>query len=483
MVLNYHLMHPGGGSSPADPNAIFYLDGRYHFHYILRHPYADGESFSFIHVTSPDMVNWSWQATKLQPSFTGHGMYSGTGFITEEGRPAAIYHGQGSERNQIAVAKDNQLSDWEKPYPVEPLNPDGSTVDVERYWDPDCFRIGEYYYAISGGTKQPLFKSTDLCNWTFVGEFLSRELPDTMIGEDISCPNFFKLGKRWVLLCISHSLGCRCYIGDWDSTAEQFVPEKHVRMNWRRDEQPVYGLFQRTDFFAPESVLTPDGRRVMWAWVTSAGREGVLLKKSIQSLPRELSLPDDSILRIKPLSELESLRYDRVSLTDITIANPVTDHRGLVPPLQGPALQHIAELDGDAYELRIVVPRQEADRKLFGFTLFGNSGGGGLPILLRPETGTIRVGTTEAPFALSDLPAGEDVELRVFIDKYIVEVFANNRQALLAAHMDYAESSTLYGFTVGKETTIKSLEIWHLRPVNEGFYDAQRNRIWEPDRQ
>lgn len=95
-VLNFHLMHPGGGSSPGDPNAAFYLDGTYHLHYILSHKWKDKGSFSFVHVTSPDMLHWTWQPTKLQPSFTGHGMFSGTGFITKEGKPAAIYHGQGS---------------------------------------------------------------------------------------------------------------------------------------------------------------------------------------------------------------------------------------------------------------------------------------------------------------------------------------------------------------------------------------------------
>ena len=33
--------------------------------------------------------------------------------------------------------------------------------------------------------------------------------------EDISCPNFFKLGDKWVLTCISHRLGCRYFIGDF----------------------------------------------------------------------------------------------------------------------------------------------------------------------------------------------------------------------------------------------------------------------------
>ena len=59
MTLNYHLMHPGGDSSPGDPNAAFCLDGVYHLHYILKHPWKDGYSFSFVHITSPDMLHWT----------------------------------------------------------------------------------------------------------------------------------------------------------------------------------------------------------------------------------------------------------------------------------------------------------------------------------------------------------------------------------------------------------------------------------------
>ena len=110
LALNIHLMHPGGPSGPGDPNAAFYLDGVYHLHYIIKHPWQRQSSFSFIHVTSADMLHWTWQKTKLQPSFTDHGMFSGTGFITKDGRPAAIYHGQASGRSQIVIAKDNQLS-------------------------------------------------------------------------------------------------------------------------------------------------------------------------------------------------------------------------------------------------------------------------------------------------------------------------------------------------------------------------------------
>ena len=477
--LNYHLMHPGGESLPGDPNAAFYLDGLYHLHYILRHPWKDRQSFSFVHVTSPDLLHWTWQSTKLQPAFTGHGMFSGTGFETKDGKPAAIYHGEGSGRNQIAIAKDRKLSAWEKPFPVEVKNADGTEAKMS-HWDPDCFLIGDTYYAISGGPNPPVFKSKDLKNWTLIGDFVRQQLPDVTIGEDISCPNFFKLGDKWMLLCISHPLGCRYYIGDWDAKAEQFVPQKHGRMNWSRLEQPVWGLFNRTDFFAPESVLTPDGRRVMWAWVTSAGPDNKLLNKTIQSLPRELSLPADGVLRIKPLRELEGQRGEPVTLSDVKLGRPVTGHGDRVPPTAAPSLQRIAELPGDAVEIRITIARGEAERKLFGFTLFSDRKGGGLPIMLRPETGTLRVGATEAPFAIADLPAAEDIELRIFVDKYLVEVFANDRQAVLAAHLDHRDKRGLDAFTVGASTTLKKVEIWELKPTNQGFFEAQKSRIWQP---
>jgi beta-fructofuranosidase len=213
------------------------------------------------------------------------------------------------------------------------------------------------------------------------------------------------------------------------------------------------------------------------------GPDDAVLNKTIQSLPRELSLPADGILRIKPLRELEAQRFDHVTLDDVVIAHPITGHRDNVPPTDAPALQNIVELDGDAYEFCIVISREQALRKLFGFVLFADQDGRGLSIMLRPDAGTLRVGTTEAPFAVADLPDGEDVELRIFVDKYLVEVFANSRQAVLTAHMDYSKKHRLDAFSVGEKTAIKKIEIWKLKPTNQGFFDAQINPIWHPERQ
>lgn len=477
LVLNYHLMHPGGASLPGDPNAAFFLDGVYHLHYILAHPWKDRTRFSFVHVTSPDMLHWTWQTTKLQPAFTGHGMFSGTGFMTKEGQPAVIYHGEGSGRNQIAIATDRKLSDWAKPYPLDVRNADGTEAAI-NHWDPDCFLIGDTYYAISGGENPPLLKSKDLKKWTKAGDFLSHDLPDVAKGEDVSCANFFRIGNKWMLLCISHDLGCRYYLGDWDTKKEQFVPERHGRMNWRRESQSLFSRESwRVDFFAPESVLTPDGRRVMWAWCSTIDRnDGRMSDLTIQSLPRELSLAQDGSLRIQPLRELESLRYDSHVAENVELKNV---QRTLLAD-RCPAGTKIAETT-DACEVRVTISREEAERKLFGFSVFSDGSGGGLPIVFRPENGTLRVGQAEAPFALTDLPIGEDIVVRIFIDRHLVEVFVNDRQAMIAHFPAYPGRTELGGFTIGASTILKKVETWKLRPTNQGFLEAQKNRIWEPE--
>ena len=157
-------------------------------------------------------------------------------------------------------------------------------------------------------------------------------------------------------------------------------------------------------------------------------------RQTIQSLPRELGLHADGSLSISPLRELETLRLPGTELANITVgAEGLTTEvfRDGAPPGEV-----IASLPGAAVEIRIVVAREQAERKLFGFSLFSDGSGGGLPVVLRPETGGLRLGSSEAPFSLADLPAGEDLELRIFIDKHVVEIFANDRQAILSNYCE-----------------------------------------------
>ena len=274
-----------------------------------------------------------------------------------------------------------------------------------------------------------------------------------------------------MLLCISHPFGCRYYLGDWDAENEQFVPTSHKRMNWRREGQSDRSSIM--NFLAPESVLTSDGRRVMWAWLATLDEE--IDGKTIQSLPRELSLNGDGTLKIAPLRELKSLRYDEEKMVNFEADMKKKAYGGFV-------LKEIAQLSNDAIEIEASVSREETKNKQFGFHLFSDGQlTSGFPIVINPASRSIRVGKTEAPFFVDDLPAHVDVNIRIFIDKYVVEVFVNNKQAVFDACIDYDQYKGLYAYSAGESTTFKEISIWKMKPTNQGYFKAKENRIWEPD--
>ena len=428
--LTYHLLHPGpGGAMPGDPNCAFYWKGRYHLHYIYNHK----AGCAFAHVSSKDLVHWTWHPTTLFPKTTGHGMFSGTGFITKEGRPAIIYHGQGSGRNQLAFALDDKLEQWTKPVPILPRDASGQVPEM-NHWDPDCWLNGDTYYATSGGGNPSLMKSSDLKDWKFLGPLLSDDYPANIgmpKGEDISCGNMFKIGKKWMLLCISHGLGYRYYLGDFKD--EKYLPDFQAMMSWNGN-----------NYFAPESVLTKDGRRVMWAWLLNLP----IAPCGIQSLPRELELPADGVLRIRPLLELEALRYDRKQEKGLTVRSDTS--------------QRLKEISGDALELEVAVKAPQA--KEFGLdVLCDKDGANGLRIAVMAESKTLVVGKVAAPF---ELKAGEDLTLRVFIDKNLVEVFANDRQAAVAALKYTPENLGLSLFSKGGDIVVKVVKGWKMKSIS-----------------
>jgi beta-fructofuranosidase len=230
-----------------------------------------------------------------------------------------------------------------------------------------------------------------------------------------------------MLLCISHNLGCRYYLGEWKD--ETFTPRAHGRMNW-------HGI----DFFAPESLLTADGRRVMWAWCAVDGPP-----TGIQSLPRELLHPGDRILRIAPLRELEMLRADEKRATEIAVV------AGAPRLLDG--------VSGDALELSITIHRGSARR--VGLLVHSDAAGeGGLAITVDAEAGTLSIGEVEAPF-----DCGSEVTLRVFLDTSLVEVFADDRQAMVYSHAHRPGDDRV--FLVADDAVTADVTSWRMNSMYE----------------
>ena len=175
-----------------------------------------------------------------------------------------------------------------------------------------------------------------------------------------------------------------------------------------------------------------------------------MLPCGIQSLPRELELPEDGVLRIRPLRELESLRYDGKQEEGITVKSD-TVHR-------------LKEISGDALELEVTFKSPAA--KEFGLdVLCDKNGENGLRVASCAESKTLRVGNVHAPFELKE---GEDLTLRVFIDKNLVEVFANDRQAAIAAGKYVPENLAIRLFSKGGDVMVKAVKCWKMKSIYAG---------------
>ena len=333
---------------------------------------------------------------------------------------------------------------------------DGKLMTNMPYFDPDIWINDGIYYGVNGRSSNEsavMMKSDDLKDWDYIGELLHPDFDEEKLGvgrdEDISCANMFRLGNKWVLLCISHRLGCRYFIGDFKD--EQFLPEQHGMMNW-----------VAWDFFAPESLLTSDGRRVMWAWCTPK----VMKKKNpvpreidfnellagkiqtgIQSLPRELSLSEDGTLRIKPLRELEQLRTEEKRKENLTVKSDTT--------------QLLKGIAGDTMELEIVLEAPTA--KEFGIkVLCDQEGKKGFTISSGKEKKTLNVGYIKPPFELQE---GEDLTLRIFIDKNLIEVFANDCQAAIGWHDYDPKDLHVSLFSKGGDLRVKSVSSGQMKSI------------------
>ena len=445
----YHFVMPEGVAMPFDPNGAIHWNGRYHLFYIFQDTRLGKRSDHWGHVSSADLFHWRHHPTGLHD-----GMYSGNCFLNREGVPTICYHQKG-QGNAMAVALDDDLNEWKKldSNPITPATREGDEHHGKyRSWDPFGWLEGDTYYAIFGGQRPAIAKAPSLeGEWKYAGDLFAHGVEGVSLDEDVSCPDLFELGGRHVLLCISHRLGCRYYVGEWRD--EQFHPESHAQMSWVDNS-----------FFAPESLVDDRGRRIMWAWILDEPLFGARTKhgwSGTLSLPRVLSLGDDGLLRMDVPEEIEALRYGGVQMGPFVV--PADEE----VPIDG--------VTGSSLEL--VVEMESAEASHFGVKVCTSPDGqeetsvfyDAEKRLLKVDTN--RSGPEDTPKAVEaapfELKPGERLKLRVFVDKSVVEVFANSRQAIARRIYPSRQDSTgVRVFSAGGDTRVHSLDAWKITPSN-----------------
>jgi beta-fructofuranosidase len=310
-----------------DPNGLCQWRGRYHLFYQFRPEGVDRVRWG--HTVSDDAIHWRDLPIALYPD-KEKDCYSGQTLV-EPDRVVAMYHGTQSG-NSIATASDPLLLNWRKHpgnpvVPIVPVTEDGAPY---RVFDPCIWKEEDGYYALSGTYKDGergvdcrnvdhLFRSKDLAKWEHLGPLIEDGF-HTEPGEDGAVPNFWPIGNgKHMLLFFSHKCAGQYYVGVYDKATHRFAPEYHGRMN--------YGSYTIGSLHAPSATIDDKGRFLAIFNI----KEGKADRgwNDIMTLPRSLSLNEDSSLRIEPVAEVESLRFDHQQ----------------VAPMELPANQEIT-LDG-----------------------------------------------------------------------------------------------------------------------------------------
>jgi sucrose-6-phosphate hydrolase SacC (GH32 family) len=276
-------------------------------------------------------------------------------------------------------------------------------------------------------------------------------------------PDFFPLADKHVLVFASHKRGGQYYVGRYAD--DRFVPERHGRLNW-----PGGSLI------APITMLDGKGRRILVAWVNEQYREErsrIAGWAGTLTLPRVLSLDDRGRLLFEPAPELAMLRLDHRRAPDAALG---ADAETTLAGIQGDTLEVALEMESAGateFGLKVRCSPDGAEQTVIGFCPGERSlkvdvrraslDPDAVPLAFPAADKSVRV--QSAPL---ELAPGEPLRLRVFLDRSILEVYANGRQCVTQRiYPSRADSLQVRLFSRGGPSRARRIEASPMAPAHD----------------
>ncbi|MFE8116012.1 glycoside hydrolase family 32 protein [Brenneria goodwinii] len=303
-----------------DPNGFIQFQQRYHLFYQWN-PLACNHNTKFWgHWSSADLVNWQHEPVALLPSeeFDIDGCFSGSA-VDDNGQLVLIYTGNVmlADDDRTAwqcIARQNAQGEFEK----QPVlgQPEGYTGHVR---DPKVWRHDDSWYMVLAAQdpqlqgKVLLLKSPDLVKWTLMGEIAGSKVRNSgEFGYMWECPDLFHLDGHDVLITCPQGVAAeeRRYLNQYQCG---YLLGKLDYATGDYPHGPFHELDSGHEFYAPQTTLTDDGRRLLIGWMGVPDQdefEQPTLQHGwvhMMTCPRELSVRAGRLCQ-KPARELQALR-------------------------------------------------------------------------------------------------------------------------------------------------------------------------------
>lgn len=316
----FHIMPVTGWLN--DPNGLCWFNGKYHVFYQYSPFQVDGGLKMWGHCSSSDLIEWTQEEPAILPDqpYDCHGAYSGTAFI-EDGKMYLYYTGNVKEEGDYDYITEGRRSST-----ISAESCDGKhfgnkkeIMDNEDYpkfvtrhvRDPKVWKENGRYYMLLGARSNAdegmalVFVSEDRGDWKYSHSIQTKGCS----GYMWECPDYIQFGERTILsACVQEKKSENgkdvyrdnngfFYI-DGDITEKCSLSEYHT---WD------YGF----DYYAPQSLVSEDGRIIQIAWMGMPGSPGYVnltIEEGWQhclTFPREIFLKDGKVLQ-QPVRELGS---------------------------------------------------------------------------------------------------------------------------------------------------------------------------------
>lgn len=424
-----------------DPNGFSVYKGEYHLFYQYNPYDINWNTMHWGHSKSSDFIKWERLPASLAPDeeYDKDGVFSGSAVEMPDGRHLLMYTGvQGKDRTpecrqRQCIAYGDGI-DYKK-YGANPVItvknlPEGSSCVDFR--DPKIWRDKEEgcYFAIVGNRTSDgsgavlLFASKDAFEWKYLS---TLDRSDNQYGKMWECPDLFELDEKAVILISPQGMKARgldfhngndviCLVGEYDRKSHSFTREKVIAVD--------YGL----DFYAPQTLETLDGRRVMIAWMQAWENsffhpEGAKWA-GMMTIPRELSFEEGRLIQ-KPVRELLQYRKNQVLHKDVLL-----DGRRELPGVSGKTLDMTVEIRPDAggmFKSFTIYFAQNEECQTF--------------VSYDPCKSRVCLDRTDSGFRYNIISRREapvrdkngSLKIRILLDRFSAEVFINDGEQAMSA--------------------------------------------------
>lgn len=481
----YHLSAPSHWMN--EPHAPIYFNGLYHLFYQYN---PQGPFWHYIHWghwVSEDLVHWRDLPPALSPDakLDPEGVWSGSACLDEKGYPALFFtagnnawkpnQAVGLARSTYPHDGDNDLVHWIKhPEPIVMQSADANWLPEFR--DPFVWRErGEWFMLVGtglpdkGGTAA-VYHSPDMKEWSCKGcLYLSDygEYPE--LGTAWELPVLLPLPRadgrasgKHVLLISPWGPGAEVevvyWIGSWDPDRCRFVPDR---------EEPEIIDVGDFHFTGPSGMVDPKTGRSLLFTIAQGERTPEIDYDCGWShgagMPVSLTLRDDGRLGIEPIGEIAGLRGRKLFEAS---GLGMEDINAGLSGVQGGMLE-------------IGVSFEQADAVRYGLSLRRTPDGEEETVLYYDrEAGALMVNrerTTLDPAERTRgiqggplvLAKGEKFRLRVFVDRSLIEGYANGVRSLTTRA--YPSRSDALGLRLWADGEVReaSIEVWEMMPAFE----------------